>query len=90
MKSFRNPRALYRKICKWLKIDNKLKLKWLVWKLDHIDFEWREMIYKNVRKWQYLEIYHINRFRDYTEMYWVYITDKNQSFLEWYGPEQKK
>ena len=27
--------------------------------------------------------------RDYTEMYWVYITDKNQSFLEWYGPEQK-
>lgn len=55
-----------------------------------MDFEWREIAYENKRTNTKLEIYHIDRFSDYTQVYWVFVTSEEWSFIDWYGPEQKK
>jgi len=89
MRSYSTPKQLYRRIEKGEKIDKKFKLKWIIRGLTYMDFEWRVMVYVNKKTLNNLEVYHIDRMNDYKEMYWVFISDKNKNFLDWYWKEQK-
>ncbi len=64
-------------------------MKWLVYVVAYQDFEGREIVYVNRRTQNNLEVYHVDRMRDYTEMFWVFISDEDKNFLDWYGPEKE-
>ena len=94
MQTYKNCEAVYKRIVKGEKLSRKIKFKWWIYRIVHLDFTGREMVYEQMRKQERkLYIHHVDRERDYSEILTVaQVIEKeweDEIFVEGFGPIQK-